>query len=488
MAAHRTLKPLDPAAFDVAHASHLLARAGFGGDRAQAAALADMGLTEAVRCLVDYHAVAADTTEPDIDADVVRPPTAEERRMFRAARQSGDADALRKVQQMRSSQQRSDRQQHSNLRDWWLSRMIATGRPLEEKLTLLWHGHFASSYRSVRDSYLMYRQNQTFREHASGNFADLAHAVVRDPAMLKFLNNNRNLKTKPNENLAREFMELFTLGEGNYTENDIKQAARALTGYTFRDNDFVFVERMHDEGDKTVLGKTGALTGDDFVGILLEKPQCAKFIAFKLYRCFAADVETQNDAAIDALADEVRRNDFALAPTIETLLRSEHFYSDAVKGRKVKSPTQLTVQAVRSLHTPRRDLSTLNEAMALMGQELFSPPSVAGWDGGRGWINTSTLFIRHNTATYLLTGKLPTDRSWSPGNLNYDPAFLMKGLDSRRPDAVVDHLLPQVMAAPVDRGNRDVLVAFLRDRGDIKDHTILGLVMLMTTLPEYQLT
>ena len=489
MPVSRSLMPLPAGQFGFEQARHLLNRAGFGGSHDQIAALADMGLNQAVDLLVDYDDIDADfLTSPAVDPDIIEPLTAERRQ----ARRDGDRNALDLLMADQLRRRRDDRQQIASLARWWMGRMIATPRPLEEKLVLLWHGHFATSYRTVRDSYLMFKQNMFFRKHARGSFAKLAGGIVRDPAMIRFLDNHNNRKRQPNENLARELMELFTLGEGNYTEQDIKQGAAALTGYAYRNNEFEFRRRQHDDGFKTILGKKGAFDGDDFVRIILEQKNCATFICYKLYRFFVDDLDqgagTAAKAVILRMAGELRARDYRIAPVLKKLFKSRHFYDLQIMTNKIKSPVQLIVGTVRMLGTPPRDASLLIDAAGQMGQELFAPPSVAGWPAGRTWINTSTLFVRQNLATYLLTGKLPYQDHWDRASIGYDPMSLVQNLSRQTPEAVVDHLLPTVLGSNVAPQRCDQLVAFLKERGsEITTDRLIGLLLLMTSTPEYQL-
>ena len=249
MAANLLLSPLRSSEFTPAAAQHLVNRVGLGALPEGIKEFAELGLDKAVDRLVNYESIqGSDMVDPEIDPDVIEPRTSEERELYRDARRSGDQAAIDELRRMQLAAQAKDRRMTGTLRDWWLGRMTITPRPAEERLTLLWHNHFASSQRSVRDTYLMWKQNQFFRENANGSFATMAAGIVRDPAMIKYLNNDKNNKKQPNENLARELMELFTLGVGNYSEDDIKEGARALTGYNVRDNDFNFVENQHDGG------------------------------------------------------------------------------------------------------------------------------------------------------------------------------------------------------------------------------------------------
>jgi uncharacterized protein (DUF1800 family) len=481
--------------WDFLHARHLLERAGFGGSARQIQALVAMGPIRAVEHLVDDRNVGeTDLPEAPIDPDVMRPLTPAERAAYRKARRSRDEKTLARFQAERMARQKQDRKQLRDLRSWWFDRMVRTTRPLREKLVLLWHGHFAVSYRGCEDAYLLFKQNQFFRDHANGSFADLVAGIVRDPAMIVFLNNDRNRKGAPNENLARELMELFTLGVGNYTEQDIRQGARALTGYTRRDNDFYFAKNQHDAGTKVILGKRGPFDGDTFARICLTRPACTRFVAFKLYKHFVADVDDYDDLdpvqqhVVRGLARELRLNRYALKPVLRKLLLSEHFYSDPVRGAKIKSPVELAVGMLRVLQTPTRDRRVLASALRMMGQELFNPPNVAGWPGGRAWINTSTLFIRQNLATYLITGKPPAGTGWSRKDIDYDATKLIAAIDRPAPAGVVDHLADLLLGDGVTNARKKQLVRFIADHDDrLTNDTLIALLCLITALPEFQL-
>lgn len=492
------LKPLPERQFDYWMAHHLLNRAGFGGTPSQVRALANMGLERAVDYIVSYQDIPVESVESNrFDADIMRPRTAEEREEVVAARRAGNEALIERLRLERQAAQRADRRQVLEVQIWWLKRMIETPRPLEEKLTLFWHGHFATSYRKIEDSYLLFRQNQMFRAFAAGNFQALAHGIIRDPAMLQYLDNNRNVRRSPNENLARELMELFTLGEGNeYTEHDIKEGARALTGYTYNDNDFAFVERMHDPGPKRILGKIGNFNGEDFVNIILTKRACSEFICWKLYRYFVNDLPGDPDSPgrtfIVELAKLLREKNYEFRPVLKTLFMSEHFYDDANVGSQIKSPVQLIVQAVRSLRTPTRNLAALAGGAGLMGQGILFPPSVKGWEGGRTWINTSTLFIRHNLLIYLLTGRRPDAYPWEADGSAYDATHLVEHL--RDEDGAIDveqavvYLLRFGLGRDPSRERIDELNRFVSDHGGVMNNTVLvALLSLITAMPEYQL-
>lgn len=495
MAMDTSLSAIPAREFDERKARHLLERAGFGGPPEQVAALARMGLAAAVDLLVDGEgADAADLLAPAADPDIIKPLEPAERAEAIRARRDNDTAALERLRVRRLQAMAEDRAQMDRLASWWLARMIATPSPLREKMTLLWHSHFAANHRTVGDSYLMLQQNELFRRHATGNFGALAMEIVRDPAMLRFLDNHTNRKGKPNENLARELMELFTLGEGHYTEGDIKDAARALTGYSFEDNDFEYLGRSHDDGAKTILGQQGRWNGEDLVRILLRQPACPRFVAWKLYRHFVADVEEMPSVGgpartvIESLAQALTRSGYELRPVLKTLFMSRHFYDSAVMGGMIKSPAQLVVGAARVLGSPVRDVGLLHDGMRMMGQRLFEPPSVAGWETGRAWINTSTLFVRQNLCTYLITGRLPYGSGRNADRQVYDPSPLLAGVDGRDAGAVVDRLARALLAVEVAPERRSVLLDFARERGGVMDRdTLTGLLLLITAMPEYQL-
>lgn len=273
----------------------------------------------------------------------------------------------------------------------WVQTMIASEHPLREKMSLFWHGHFACRTQNV-----IYNQQllQIIREHALGNFGDLLSAVSKTPAMLQFLNNQQNRKQHPNENFAREVMELFTMGRGNYTETDVKEAARAFTGWGFDgDGQFVFRDRVHDDGEKTVLGKTGRFNGDDMLKILLEHRQTARYITAKIYRYFVDDVNTDQDK-VDALADKFYHSGYDIAGLMKEIFMADWFYDEKHVGSRIKPPVELLVGLRRTIpiEFEREEVMLLFEG--LLGQVLFYPPNVAGWPGGRSWIDSSSLMFR----------------------------------------------------------------------------------------------
>lgn len=497
-----SMRAITPVDFGYEQARHLLWRAGFGGSPDQIRALADWGPERSVDLLLGIEDVGgypeprADTFESDLMSA-----SEEERRAYRRAQQARDENRLAQLRAERQRRQRLDREQIRDMQRWWLERMIETPRPLEEKMTLLWHGHFATSYRTIENSYHMFMQNQVFRSYATGNFGMLLRRIIRDPAMIKYLDNDRNRKRSPNENLARELMELFSLGEGNYSERDIKEGARALTGYTFEGNEFRFDEQQHDAGTKSILGKRGQMDGEGFCAAILGKSECSEFVASKVYRFFVGSIPGPDEAGhapvrrvVRQLGSTLRRSGYELKPMLKQMFLSEHFYDPANVRSQIKSPAVLVVGAVRSMRTPVRDLGILSDAMDLMGQNLFFPPNVAGWEGGRAWINTSTLYVRQNILNFLLTGKTPTGYDAMARVETYDPTGLLDDLAAtdpgaeREPEKVVRYLLRFALGGEPDPRKAESLLAFVNGHGGrITPDVVTGVLALIAVMPEYQL-
>ncbi len=295
----------------------------------------------------------------------------------------------------------------TRLKAWWIYRMLFSPDPLGERLTLMWHNHFATSNRKVQDLVLMREQNDLLRRHARAPFGELLRAVVKHPAMLLWLDADANRKGRPNENLAREMMELFTLGVGHYTEHDVQAAARALTGWAVVGGRFGIREARHDAGEKTLLEKTGALNGDDLLAVVLQHPATAKRIAWRVCRTFLGETAV-SDADLAALADGLKKRDLDVNWAVETVLRSQLFFSDASLNTRVAGPIEWTVGAVHALELTDPPPSTLllAEWTTRMGQELFYPPNVGGWPEGRAWLSSQSVVARANFAAALLEGHM----------------------------------------------------------------------------------
>ncbi len=295
----------------------------------------------------------------------------------------------------------------TRLKAWWFFSMYRGPDPLGERLTLLWHNHFATSNAKVNDLTAMWRQNEIFRRHARAPFGDLLGAVIHDPALLIWLDAQANRKGHPNENLARELMELFTLGIGHYTEAEVKDAARALTGWKVTQGAFRAWVPEHDDGEKTLFGHTGRWKGDDLVRLLLEHPATARRLAWRLCDSFLGE-NAADPAALDALAAGLRRHHLDIGWAVETVLRSRRFFVGAHLGNQVGGPAEFLVGAARALEWFDPPLSSLllAEWCTRLGQDLFYPPNVGGWAGGRDWLNSQAIIGRANFAADLVQGRL----------------------------------------------------------------------------------
>jgi len=281
-----------------------------------------------------------------------------------------------------------------DLKAWWIGEMIATPAPFGERMTLFWHNHFVSSLRKVRAPQLMYQQLQLLRRHALGNFGDLLHGIVRDPAMLVYLDNASNRKAAPNENFARELMELFTLGEGHYTERDVKEAARALTGASIdgETGQFVFRRAAHDDGPKTILGRTGDFDGDDLAEILLAHPRTAELVVTRLWREFVSPEPDPGE--VRRIAQRFRESRYDIRTALRLLFTSDAFYAPANRATLVKSPIELIVGTLREFSFDVGDPFPFVVFSRQLGQDLLAAPNVKGWPGGEAWINATTLLAR----------------------------------------------------------------------------------------------
>jgi uncharacterized protein (DUF1800 family) len=282
---------------------------------------------------------------------------------------------------------------------WWVGRMLAGDAPVRDQMTLFWHGHLVSSFKEVGNSYEMIDQMRFLRENALGEFGPLIRGIARDPAMLQYLSNAKNVKAHPNENWARELMELFTLGDGNYTEGDIKQAARAFTGWSKDPRGFVYRRIDHDFGQKTVLGVTGNLSGDEVIDVVLAQPVCARFLAGRIIAHFEG--EAPDEARLAEYDDYLRSERYDIGRFLRRLFEDPRFYRSEIAGARVEAPIEYLVGVSRRLgvHPPPE---LLMAAGTVIGQRVFFPPSVKGWEGGMNWINTGTIMQRSNMIGVLL--------------------------------------------------------------------------------------
>ena len=303
---------------------------------------------------------------------------------------------------------------------WWLARILRSPHPLREKLTLFWHGHFATSHAKVQNARLMLGQYRLLHRHALGDFRELLRAMATDPAMLVWLDGAGSVAGKPNENYARELMELFALGLGNYTEFDIREAAKAFTGWDVRGGVAVLNQKRHDAGEKVVFGKTGKFGPDEVTRLVLTKRESPRFVCQKLYRFLVSETAEPSADLLDPLAERYAASGFDTGKLVETVLRSRHFFSPAAYRQKVKSPVEFAVGLVRGVGGTV-GAKPLAEAIEPLGQVLFAPPSVKGWDGGPAWLNAQTLLARQNLALAMTTGEDARFRRCDPATLAADP-------------------------------------------------------------------
>jgi uncharacterized protein (DUF1800 family) len=384
--------------WDRTKAAHLINRAGFGARPDEIERMTRLGPDAALDELMSYDRVPESFPAPDFTS--LRSMWESVAALYRTAtpdRQRFEARVLAL---------RADNQKLQEIREWWLSRMIQTRRPLQEKMTLFWHGFLVSGRPDARLAENLYTQNELFRTRGMGSFKDLILAISRDPAMLEYLDNESNRKGRPNENYARELLELFTIGIGNYTEQDVKEAARAFTGWTRRNGyEFFFNANQHDDGQKTFLGRTGNLDGTDIINIVFDQTATSRHLPRRLFEYFT--YLRPEDDIIDGLASDFRNNNFAVAPVVRTILSSRAFYSGKAMRSQIKSPIQLVVGTARLLELDAGQMMLMTRAADLMGQALFFPPHVGGWPRGEGWITTATLLFRYNFSGMILTGGAP---------------------------------------------------------------------------------
>lgn len=287
---------------------------------------------------------------------------------------------------------------------WYFEHLLKSKTPFKERMVLFWHNHFTSSLLKPPQPALMFRQNQLLRRYALGNFATLLHKIIRDPAMLIYLDNRSNRKKHPNENLGREFMELFTMGEGHYTDTDVKIFSKGLTGYSLDKNlNFIYRRHQHDNSIKTFFGHSGNLDADDMIDIILEQNATAEFVVKKLWRAFID--EKPNAKEVKRLSEIFRKNNYEVKPLMQALLTSPYFTNPSSYARLIKSPVDLTVGTLRTLGYVDFDPRIGVQYCRRMGQDLFDPPNVKGWPGGKKWINTDTLLTRREFLTKLTRGE-----------------------------------------------------------------------------------
>ena len=465
-------------------AAHLLNRAGFGGTPGEITRLAGMRFEAAVDELLNYEQTA-EVAFPDVDFSALRDLYAA---ALRLRRERADQRTLR---ELANQINRLNRLKFQELRANWIGRMIQTKRPLLEKMVLFWHGFLVSGFPETRVSEHMAMQLDLFRRMAAGNFKELILAISRDPAMLSYLDNNSNRKGRPNENYARELLELFTMGIGNYTEQDIKEAARAFTGWTFAGNDFVFLRNQHDDAPKTFLGRTGNWDGTDIINIVFEQTATARFLPRRLWEFFA--YLGPEESLVEELAGAFKRSNWEIKPLLRAIFQAEAFYSERGLRAQIKSPAQLVVGAARLTASEIPELG-LARAMDLMGQVLLYPPNVGGWPKGPGWVNTATMLVRYNFSNLLVSGTMPGVGRQRQASARVD--HLIDAGKVRTAGDVIDQLVDRFIQSPLDGRRRwGLLRAFGTNREDTPitlegargQEQLRSAVHLIMSMPEFQL-
>ncbi|RFZ83146.1 DUF1800 domain-containing protein [Mucilaginibacter terrenus] len=455
---------------DVKNIRHLYSRAGFGLRFDQLNETANLTIKQAVNKLL----LQAEISEP---ADII-------------AGNISYKDFLQANEGTKKMFLQEQRQQEKALNIDWINKMSTTKAVLREKMTLFWHNHFACR---TQNAWYAQQLNNIQREHAIGNFRTLLIEVAKSPAMLQFLNNQQNQKNHPNENFARELMELFTIGRGNYTEQDVKESARAFTGWGFnKDGKFVNRLNLHDTGSKTFLGKSGNFTGEDVIDMLLAKKETAHFICNKLYRNFVN--ETPDPAHVDAMANTFFNSNYEIKPLLLFLFNADWFYAEKNMANLIKSPVDFIVGLNRQFYITYQNPDVVLQFERALGQVLFYPPNVAGWPGGRNWIDSSSLMYRIKIPSTVLNGGVidfsgkvdPEDEAFIASSHKQQQAVVTKvqaGADWDKVLSSIKHLtknaLAQTLLAPALNNN---LTAIVNTTADTKT-----LLVELVSTPEYQL-
>lgn len=361
----------------------------------------------------------------------------------------------------------------------WVYRMLHTPNQLLEKTTLFWHGHFATSAEKVQDAGLMWQQSQLLRKQAIGSFPDLVQGIAQDPAMLIYLDSATNRKSHPNENFARELMELFCLGEGHYSEADVQELAKCFTGWEIKNRRFRKNRYQQDRGEKTVLGQSGKMDGEEAIRTVLDHGQAANFISGKIVQYFVCDEPKLTGAALEPLAKRFRESGLQIAPLIEQILASNFFYSSSAIARKIRSPVELNLSVLRALEATTNTVK-LAQGMMQIGQGLFYPPNVKGWDGGRTWINSATLLGRTNLLDQILHDE--TTR-FAGGSLE----DFFESKDLTQDDAILDWLSDRLFAIPIDAPTKRRLVETSQRFQGNREQRLKQLLLAGFALPVFQL-
>jgi uncharacterized protein (DUF1800 family) len=468
-------------------------RAGFGGSPAETEHLAGVGRNRAVSALFRPPNSDAAVAPPDLSALEELEQEAMERIQSQGAPKRDSPEAREFFQRL----QRINIQSIAEIAKWWIKQMMSAEDPLLEKMVLFWHNHFTTSVRDVRQARWIYNQHMTLRKNALGDFRQFLLDISRDTAMLEYLDNGRSRKEHPNENYARELMELFTMGEGNYTDKDVVEAARAFTGWTHdRRGNFVVRPFWHDDGEKVFLGRRGHFDGTDIIDIILEQQATAPFIVRKVLRSFVLPEPPED--WVNHFAAIFRRSDYDISPLMKAILEADLMYSGVAFRSQIKSPVEFAVGTLRLMRIDFPRPEVIWGAMGLMGQRLLDPPSVKGWDGGRAWISSATLDVRNEFIRGLVTGEV---RRYSPRGEGggrtirlprppFDPTKLLQANDLSSPDratdALVSHFLQTELPTEKHRALRDYARSAYQQESD-ESRAASAVTYLILSLPEYQL-
>jgi uncharacterized protein (DUF1800 family) len=372
----------------------------------------------------------------------------------------------------------ASRQDARQLSAWWLLQMSQIPNALEDRLTLFWHGHFATNADKVQDNRAVFSQCRQLRRLCLGSFAELVNGIARDPAMLIYLDTTDNRKTRPNENFARELLELFCLGPGNYTEADLQQLARCFTGWEVRTGRFHFNPHQYDDGVKSIFGKRERFNAEMALGQVIAQPACATFVVRKLVRYFISDELQLSEPLLDPLVKEFRSSGNAVKPLVESIFRSNLFFSEHAMGAKIRSPVELAIFLLRVLQVDFNMLQLVGQLESL-GQLPFFPPNVKGWEGGRSWINAATLLGR-NQLCRMLVRKATKD----PRSIRHLFPHALLQEDS---EVFVDRLCELWLAiAPPEESKRLLIEGSERFRSQPQQR-VAETLKLLVSLPEFQL-
>jgi hypothetical protein len=460
------------------HVRHLLSRSGFGGAVNEVSQYSGQSLNDTVDLLLTPAPMPAppgDWVSEPFDINAFRMLTPEE--------------------QMDYIETNFER--INELRGWWIELMLGSAVNLREKLTLFWHGHFTSDIESATLAQFLYIQNDLLREHALGNFGSFLKAIYKDPAMLLYLDGVSNIAASPNENFARELLELFTMGVGNYSEDDIKEAARAFTGWqidTYNLTSF-FNPMLHDYGQKNVLGRTGNFDGDDIVDIILDQPVTAEFICRKLYTHFIS--REVDEAFITEMATTFRDSHYELAPLLAFMFKSAHFYSENARASLIKSPIELTVGNGRMLNISSVNLYFILFGSAILDQELLRPPNVAGWPGQRSWISPTTYVLRNLYSEVFTRPYFFIDPNTQEPYVGFDSVEFARSFNIAEVEALAAAMIRHLVRFDVDQETIEGLIPALLGTASPGEWTlddplaetrICNFLTEVIRLPEFQLT